>query len=86
MNANLQKAALGIGFGMLIAALPAETAWTACFEDVGCTNNQYMSINQLRQLLSEPVNRAQHDLLRKQILFRDRRGQGPVLKSELRLS
>ncbi len=44
MNANLQKAALAIGFGSLIAALPAGTACPACFEDVGCANNQYMSI------------------------------------------
>jgi YARHG domain len=50
MNANLQKAALASVFGILITAAPSETAWPACFEDVGCTNNQYMSESQLRQL------------------------------------
>ncbi len=51
MDGNCQSVALaGIAAGLLLAAAPAETAWSACFEDVGCTNNQYMSMNQLRQL------------------------------------
>ena len=50
MNAKLQKAALASVLGFLIAAASAGTAWTACFDDVGCTNNQYMPVNELRQL------------------------------------
>jgi hypothetical protein len=44
---TLRQTAAGIGLGLVLVSTPA---FAACFEDVGCTDNHFMSVSQLRKL------------------------------------
>jgi hypothetical protein len=47
---------------VVATAMAVAPAWGACFEDIGCTNSQYMSIYALRQLSCDSLWTARNTI------------------------